>query len=290
MVCDTGTRLTLATIAVIGVTGASSAALAQNSSAWQKELHASARLIAGAPVNSAEAKWLRAGIEIRLDPGWKTYWRNPGDSGVPPTLDFAGSANVKTVVALWPAPERFDDGSGGHSIGYVGNVVLPLRILPKDAAKAASLHVKLGYAICGRLCVPAETSLDLAVSDKTSAEEPALATAERRVPRRVALGADAGAGRNLAIRSVHRETSGTRQRVVVDVAAPDGVPVDLFVGGPTADWALPFPEPAAGDVPGLRRFAFDLDGLPPGAHAKDAKLTFTAVSPADAIEVEAHLD
>ena len=289
MLFNIRTRLTLATIAIIGVSGIATA-FAQSSSAWQKELHASARLIAGAPVNSAEARWLRAGIEIRLDPGWKTYWRNPGDSGVPPTLDFAGSANVKAVVALWPAPERFDDGSGGHSIGYVGDIVLPLRILPKDAAKPASLHVKLGYAICGRLCVPAEANLGLTVSDKTNAEEPALAMAERRVPRRVALGADAGASGSLGIRSVRRETSGTRGRVIVEVTAKDGIPVDLFVEGPTADWALPLPEPTANGAPGLRQFAFDLDGLSTGAQTKGVKLTFTAVSPADAIEVEAHLD
>ena len=139
--------------------------------------------------NLADAKWLRAGIEIRLDPGWKTYWRYPGDSGVPPTLDFAGSENVKSVTTLWPAPKRFADGAGGHSIGYLGDVVLPLRIVPKDASKPSSLHVKLGYAICGNLCVPAEADLDLTLSGKGGAEEPTLVAAEARVPRHVPLGA-----------------------------------------------------------------------------------------------------
>jgi len=286
---NTRTWLTPAASAIIGVAGVASAA-AQSTSAWQNELHASARLIAGPAVNAADAKWLRAGIEIRLDPGWKTYWRNPGDSGVPPTFDFKDSANIKTVITLWPAPERFDDGSGGHSIGYVSHVVFPLRILPKDAAKAASLRVKLAYAICGHWCVPAEANLDLTLSDKTKAEEPAIVAAERRVPRRVAVGADAGVNGNLAIRSVHREMSGTRDRVTVEVAALDGTPVDLFVEGPAVDWALPQPEPLPSSAPGLRRFTFELDGLPSGAHVEGAKLTFTAVSPSDAIEVEAHLD
>ena len=111
-------------------------ARAQDASAWDAEPHAAARLIAGAAPRSADAPWLRAGIEIRLDPGWKTYWRYPGDSGVPPTLDFAGSENVKSVTVLWPAPTRFADGAGGHSIGYHGDVVLPLHVLAEGRRQA----------------------------------------------------------------------------------------------------------------------------------------------------------
>ncbi len=285
-------RITAATISLFCV-GAIPVAQAQEASAWEGELHAAARLIAGAARHSADTTWQRAGIEIRLDPGWKTYWRYPGDSGVPPTLDFGASENVKSVTTLWPAPRRFSDGAGGHSIGYNGDVVLPLRIVVKDATKPASLHVKLGYAVCGNLCVPAQADLGLIVSGKPNAEEPALEAAEARVPRRIALGAGAGPGGGLSIRSIHREAVGTHERVVVDVAAPDGAPVDLFAEGPTPDWALPLPEPeppAPDSAPGIRRFAFDLDGLPPGAQAAGANLTLTAVSPADAIEVAAHLD
>ncbi len=151
--------------------GGNSAAWAQDASPWERELHAATRLIAGESIKSSDAKWARAGIEIRLDPGWKTYWRYPGDSGVPPTLDFSGSENVKSVSAFWPAPERFADGAGGNSIGYVGDVVLPLRIVPDDASKLSSLHVKLGYAVCGKLCVPAQAELGLTLSGKVGAEE-----------------------------------------------------------------------------------------------------------------------
>jgi DsbC/DsbD-like thiol-disulfide interchange protein len=266
-------------------------ARAQDASAWEGDLHAAARLIAGAP-GSADAKWLRAGIEIRLDPGWKTYWRYPGDSGVPPSLDFAASENVKSVTMLWPAPKRFADGAGGHSIGYAGDVVLPLRVIPQDASKPSSLRVKIGYAICGDLCVPAQADLDLRLTGAAGAAGPAVVAAEARVPRRVSLGSNGGAA-GLSIRTVRRETDGTHDRVVVEVAAPDGAPVDLFVEGPTPDWALPLPDladAAAGSAPGVRRFTFDLDGLPPGAHAEGAILTLTAVSLTDAIEVETHLD
>jgi DsbC/DsbD-like thiol-disulfide interchange protein len=257
---------------------------AQDASAWDKEPHAEARLIAGSAIKTPDASFLRAGVEIKLDPGWKTYWRQPGDSGVPPTLDFSGSQNVNSVKVLWPAPERFPDGAGGNSIGYVGRVVLPLRIVPKDAAKHAAVHLKLNYAVCGNLCVPAEATLELALSGD-GAEETALEKEELHVPRRVAP----GAGKGLAVISAHREPGGEHERVVVEIAAPKDATVDLFVEGPTPDWSLPLPEPSGTDGE-RRRFTFDLDGLPPGASAKDVILTFTAVSSDDAIEVPIHLD
>jgi hypothetical protein len=99
-----------------------------------------------------------------------------------------------------------------------------------------------------------------------------------------------GARIGLAIRSAHLEQGGGHERVIVEVAAPEETAIDLFVEGPTPDWALPLPDPidpAPGGTPGVRRFSFDLYGLPPGA---PAALTFTTVSPNDAIEVSASLN
>jgi DsbC/DsbD-like thiol-disulfide interchange protein len=275
-------RLTIATTALCAI-GASTAR-AQDVSAWDKEPHAEARLIAGSMIKTPDASSLRAGVEIKLDPGWKTYWRQPGDSGVPPTFDFSSSQNVNSVKVLWPAPEHFPDGAGGNSIGYVGHIVLPLQISPKDAAKPSTIHLKLDYAICGNLCVPAEATLELALNGD-GAEEVAIEKADLRVPRSVAL----GVGQDLSIRSVHREPGGEHDRVVVDVAAPKDAEVGLFVEGPTPEWSLPLPEQNSVDGD-LHRFTFDLDGLPTGAQAQGATLTFTAVTNDDAIEVPVHLD
>jgi DsbC/DsbD-like thiol-disulfide interchange protein len=259
-------------------------ARAQDVSPWEKESHAAARLIAGSAIKNANVTWVRAGIEIKLDPGWKTYWRDPGDSGVPPTFDFSGSTNVSTATVMWPAPERFPDGAGGNSIGYVRHIILPLRIALNEAGKDATVHLKLNYAVCGNLCVPAEANLELALSGR-GAEEASIESAEKRVPRQAVLGA---AG-ELSIRSVHREAGTPHERVIVEVAAPEGAEVDLFAEGPTPEWALPLPEPS-GAKGKIRRFSFELDGLPPGARAQGATLTLTAVSGNDAIEVPVHLD
>lgn len=278
-------RRFLLALAMLGLCG-TPAAWAQDASGWDAQDHTATRLLAGATVKTPGASFVRAGLEIRIDPGWKTYWRDPGDSGVPPTFDFSGSSNVKSVDILWPAPERFSDGAGGHSIGYVDHVILPLQVTPQDAAKPSDLDLKLGYAICGNLCVPVQANLKLPLNGN-GAEDATIAQAQTGVPRRVPL----GPGKGLAILAIHRVDGAPHPRVIVDVAAPAGAPVDLFVEGPTPDWSLPLPEPmpSATDTT-TRQFSFDLDGLPPDATPKGAALTFTAVSSDDAIEVSTHLD
>jgi DsbC/DsbD-like thiol-disulfide interchange protein len=278
------------------------AAWAQDASSWDTQPHTESRLIAGAASKNAAATFLHAGIEIKLDSGWKTYWRDPGDSGAPPTFDFSSSENVKSVDVRWPAPARFPDGAGGNSIGYLDHVILPLRVVPENTAKQTRLQVKLGYDICSNICIPVEANLKLPLGND-GAEEATIEKAEIRVPRRVGLGQaldqapvknaaaqDAiGQSDRLAILAVHRQPGDAHDRVVVDVAAPAGATVDLFAEGPNPDWSLPLPEQTAmqGKV---RQFSFDLDGLPPDAQAKGATLTLTAVSGDDAIEVAAHLD
>src|SRR5436190_1739448 len=121
----------------------SSAAIAADVSPWDDDLQSAARLIAARAHNESGGRVFRAGIEIKLKEGWKTYWRYPGDSGVPPALDFSQSQNVKTVTVLYPAPARFPDGAGGSSIGYTGVVILPLHVVPQDAGKPVQLNLKL---------------------------------------------------------------------------------------------------------------------------------------------------
>jgi len=273
-------------IALICLAGAQ-VARAQDASPWEAVPHGAARLIAGETHGSSDGVWLRAGVEIRLDAGWHTYWRYPGDSGVPPTFDFAGSQNIKSVAVLWPAPEIFSDGAGGHSIGYFGSVIFPLRISALDNAEPSLLQLKLGYAVCGKFCLPAGADLKLSLSGEKGAEESMLIAAEKRVPRRVPL----GAGTGLSFRSIQREADGRHERVVVEVAAPGGAPVDLLVEGPTPDWALPLPQAviSPNNSSELRRFTFSLDDLPPGANTNGMVLTLTAVSSDDAIEVSAPL-
>jgi len=261
-----------------------SPAVAADASAWDGSARAAVRLIAAAPSKAASGGALRAGIEIRLGPGWKTYWRYAGDSGVPPRFRFDRSDNVADVAVSFPAPHGFND-EGGESIGYKTGVILPLQVIPRDARKPVLLRLDLDYAICSNVCIPITAKAELPLPGEGS-EDAALAASEARVPKAVAI----DAGDTLSIRAIRREDGGARPRIVVDVAAPPDVKVELFAEGPAPDWALPIPSPVAGAPDGLRRFAFDIDGLPPGASPKGAALRLTAVTDEAAIEATTRLD
>ncbi|MGZ3285299.1 MAG: protein-disulfide reductase DsbD domain-containing protein [Xanthobacteraceae bacterium] len=263
---------------------ASPATAADDASRWDGDARSAIRLVAGS-LPAGQTTPMRAGLEIRLKPGWHTYWRYPGDAGVPPRFDFAGSQNVKAVEVLWPAPQRIPE-EGMVAIGYTGDVMLPLAIVPQDVSKPVLLHLKLDYAVCEKLCVPAEGKAELLLTGGPSSQDAALAAAAARIPRKVAL----GQGTALAIKSVRREEGGGRPRIIVDVAAPPGTTPVLFAEGPAPDWALPVPARIEGAPTGLQRFTFELDGAPPGAKYEGAAITLTAIAGDAALEVATHLD
>lgn len=280
--------LILPAIASVGLfTIMAGPAMAQSASEWDVDSRSAIRLVTARSVVEANTNFLRAGVEVKLQPGWKTYWRYPGDSGVPPIFDFATSENIRSLHVLWPAPERFSDGVG-YSIGYKDYVLFPVRVIPRDERKAVILRVKLDYAVCDSLCVPAKGKVELKLSPGDSSSNAMLTAAEARVPKPTPI----GSGQSLAIRSVQRTLESSRNRVLVDVATQNPTPmVDLFVEGPTPKWALPVPEPVPAAGSGTKRFGFDLDGLPPGASPKGATLKLTAVSKTgQAIEVEYRLE
>jgi DsbC/DsbD-like thiol-disulfide interchange protein len=253
-------------------------ARAQDSSPWQKDSHSAVRLMAG----SRSGAVLLGGIAIQLQPGWHTYWRSPGDSGVPPRFDFSKSENIDAVTILWPAPLRFDDGAGGTSLGYQKQVVLPLRIVAKSADRPVTLRADISYAVCEKLCIPVEASAELAFTSVASTEDSALSAALDTVPKPATIGDP----NPLTIRDVKREG----KTVLVDVAAQSSGGVNLFVEGPTPDWALPVPKLLERSPPGIKRFAFDLDGLPPGANPAGAALKLTLVGSERAYEFNVNLN
>jgi DsbC/DsbD-like thiol-disulfide interchange protein len=240
-----------------------SGARAQDASPWQDDSHSSMRLLAG----SRSGPVMLGGISIKLQPGWHTYWRNPGDSGVPPRFDFSKSENVEAVTVLWPAPGQFEDGAGGASLGYLKKVELPLRIVAKNPDKPLVLRATVNYAVCEKLCVPVEASGELAFTSVASTEDGTLLAALDTVPKPATIGDP----NPVTIRDVKRDG----KTVLVDVVAPEGEKVSLFVEGPTPDWALPVPKPLKSGPASVRRFAFDLEGLPSGASADGAALKLT---------------
>jgi DsbC/DsbD-like thiol-disulfide interchange protein len=256
-------------------------AKADDASPWAEDVSSALRLIAGSHRNDAAG--LLAGVEIKLKPGWHTYWRYPGDSGVPPRYSFSGSDNVAAVKVLYPAPKAITDETG-TTIGYTDDVVFPLHIVPRQKGVPVTLHLKVDYAVCEKLCVPVEAKAELTLPGGSSETDAALAAAEASVPKPVST-AEAGL-------KAHRVNGKTpKPMVFVDLAAPTGEKVAVFVEGPTPEWALPIPKPAPGAPAGHQYFGFELDGLPPGVDPKGPfELTFTIVRGQRPIEVKTRLD
>jgi DsbC/DsbD-like thiol-disulfide interchange protein len=152
-----------------------------NTTPWV-EVHAARVRLIGMRWKAGEAQYL-AGLEISLDDGWKTYWRMPGDSGVPPAFEWTGSSNLEKASVLYPAPVRMKE-AGGEAIGYKGIVLFPIAITPKDTSAPVSLKLSLEFGICRDICIPATQTFLLKLEPgKVEPLAPSLAGALNRVPK-----------------------------------------------------------------------------------------------------------
>jgi DsbC/DsbD-like thiol-disulfide interchange protein len=228
---------------------------------WALAAKSQARLIAGGGD--------LAGFEIALSPGAITYWRDPGDAGLPPTLDFSGSDNVASVEPEFPAPKRIKEADGGEAFGYDGSVVFPLRVKPRDPTKPATLKLTADFAVCEKVCLPAKAHLELTLpsaprSPLAGAIEAALATVPRAVPPK-----DFGALEALGADSWR-----------LCAAREGGPPRDLFVEAPEGWWMKVTPAHADG---GRDCFALTIGDKPKDA-ALPVALRLTLTGGAGALE------
>lgn len=99
-----------------------------------------------------------AALHLKLAKGWKTYWRSPGDAGIPPAFDWSGSQNLGGVRVHWPRPQLFDL-NGMTSVGYRDELVLPLEVTPADLSRPVMLHADMEIGICKDVCVPVNLRL-----------------------------------------------------------------------------------------------------------------------------------
>jgi DsbC/DsbD-like thiol-disulfide interchange protein len=279
------TPRTLAVAALLGL-GAAAPAVAEPApepaaaSPWV-ELHASrARLVASAAKTAGGTRL--AGLEIVLDDGWKTYWRMPGDAGVPPQHDWAGSANAAHIKVLYPAPMRMAE-AGGEVIGYKQAVLFPIEVTPQDPAEPVALKLALEFGICREICVPATATFDLVLPPvgqdaKKAPAKDTVAAAIQRVPRPHAgrLSADP----KLVQASVSDGQSGAR--LVIQAAFGGSTGGDVFVEAPEGIY-VPMLRKEAPAADGTVRFVADLSG----DLVRDLKgkaLTLTLVSDTGAAE------
>jgi DsbC/DsbD-like thiol-disulfide interchange protein len=124
-----------------------------------------ARLLPGWQMDSGH---YMAGLDLTLAPHWKTYWRAPGETGIPPSFDWSGSQNVASVRLHWPSPQVIVL-NGMQSIGYYDALTLPVEVVPQDPAKPVELHLQMQLGICKDICMPAALTLATALGGDSDA-------------------------------------------------------------------------------------------------------------------------
>ncbi|NKB22256.1 MAG: hypothetical protein GKS01_17355 [Alphaproteobacteria bacterium] len=208
---------------VWGVLAASGAVFAATGPWWSTD-HGAVRLIAESNAVGSAAK-IRLGLHFKMKPGWKIYWRSPGDAGFPPRPNWNGSKNLADIKIDWPTPIRFSV-TGLETIGYKKEVVLPLTVQPVEAGKPLTVKATVPYLTCEEICVPYEAKLSLALP-----AGPASSSSEGYLINKfVALVPKKVTGANDRISSVSViGPSGTQTLQVA--AAISGTP-DLLIEGP----------------------------------------------------------
>jgi DsbC/DsbD-like thiol-disulfide interchange protein len=258
--------------AMFSIACASAVAAIVSQSPWVASTHSKVRLISGA-VDLDSKPTLMAGVQLRMDEGWKTYWRIPGDSGVPPSFDWSGSKNLKHAQMLYPAPHRFADANG-TAIGYDDEVVFPVKLTPEREGEPIELKLAFSYGLCMDLCIPNDVSVGLALAADAAlhrGDAALLETFLARVPK------PAAPGTVPRVEGVTANLDGPKPEILVDALfAPDATGTDLFIEA--GETFVPVPMPLAPLADGKQRFAVTFATPAEVAAIKGKPLTLTLVS------------
>lgn len=171
-----------------------------------------------------------AALRLTLAPGWKTYWRAPGDSGIPPQFDWRQSSNLGGITPLWPAPQVFREG-GVLTIGYKEELVLPLAIAPRQAGRPVRLSVTLDIGVCSDICIPHRMKIEGLLEDTSRSPTPDIAAA---LAARPLSAREAGAGR--AICSLRPNADGLEITAHMDMPSQGGGEVVVIEPGSPGVW------------------------------------------------------
>jgi len=172
----------------------------------------------------------QAALRLTLADGWKTYWRAPGDSGIPPRIDWGRSQNLGGATITWPAPEVFDQ-DGTRTIGYKHQLVLPIRIAPAKTDKPVRLKGRIDFGVCSDICIPADLRFDHEL-DAAAPRNPAIAAAIAARPL-----SEHEAGVTSATCRLEPGPDGLRVTATVNVPPTGGDEMLVFEPSDPAIWA-----------------------------------------------------
>ena len=118
-----------------------------------------------------ENKSLQVGLEFKLEPEWKIYWKNPGDAGLPPEINFSQSQNIYSYEVQWPLPTRIKETEDLISNVYLNKVVLPIKLIFKNLDEPIFLNGNLKFQVCKTICIPMETNFSVKISKEDNLKD-----------------------------------------------------------------------------------------------------------------------
>jgi DsbC/DsbD-like thiol-disulfide interchange protein len=171
-------------------------------------------------------------FQLRLREGWKTYWRAPGDAGIPPSFDWSGSRNVKSVTFHWPRPKVFSVG-GMQTIGYSHELILPVEVVPIDPSQPVDLKAAVDLGVCSDICVPASFTVAAQLPRPGAGDD----TIRRALRQRPSTPNEAGVGQ--ASCTITPQKDGLRVTALLDAPSLGGAEVVVIESGMPEVWVSP---------------------------------------------------
>lgn len=266
-------RILLTVIIALALTGSPPRMAEAASSLWFKMAGGEMRLVTAAQPDSRQ---LKAALEIKLDKGWKTYWRSPGESGIPPQFSFSGSKNVANVQVEFPVPSYFTD-LDTKIVGYKNRVVFPISVTLGRENQPVVLNLDAFIGICEEVCVPVQAKLKVS---EPGTRSPTFEIS--RVINDAAGTLPSKPGADLQIVSANWQ-EGKPDTLLITSLVPEGIgEIQLYVEGPR-EWYL-LPAKLVDHDSGQARFVLDITDIPKDAKPASTELKFTLVAGGRGIE------
>lgn len=296
----------LAVIALVFASAhiSSAQAIEKGASSWHKVPHAAMRIIAGNNKllfdEKGGASDHHIGVHIKLDYGWKTYWRLPGDSGVPPVFHWQGSRNLKKAVIAWPAPKYLAD-QYGVSIGYKKEVVFPIKIIAKRPDEPVILKLKVDYGVCKDVCIPASSQFEFQLAAGASQnnsnsssvhnsegllQQNLLTKFYNQVPEKISWQSQERLTQKPTVRKISVQKEGSKPHIMIEAQfAPGEADPALFIEA-SDGFYLPIATRQKVEADGTVHFKVDLTHADPVKDLHGKYITCTLVSSQGAREIK----
>ncbi len=232
-------------------------------------------------IGEYNASYAQIGLLVKMEPKWHIYWRNPGDTGFPLTLNLGNSKNINGIEFSWPAPELLrEEGAPGsylESYIYKDQVLFPIKITPKEKGQVIEISANISYAICAEICIPAQTNIKAIVNPgyMNKAALLQINNVQKTIPQENGYN-------GLKINNINKYDIGDKSFLEVNVSANKiSENAEVFI---EAGQGFSFVNQKLEINGGIGKFILDINSINKGGDVKSTQLKITFVNDGAAVE------